>query len=320
MKRSENSFNLSFIDIISCGLGAVVLLLVLIKDSPFFDTSEIKQSEYERKDTSDLEQQISDLREDNDYLGQLIAKRETSLSASDNELEELIQELNDTEVEEIIEEQKNEETDSFLSSCALERDKSLILLDSSSSMLDYEYVDVIKYKSRSDSQKLSSRKFNLSKDLVTWLIKGADDDIRINIGHFSDEVELFYDDFVKKKEVLNDSSFSKNLKELVPNGGTNLYDSFKSIDLKKYNSIFFITDGLPTLGRNTQCNKKTLVSSDCRENYFTEAFQYLIKENRFLQINTLLLYLEGDPKSVLNYGVQSKSSGGCFITIPKNWP
>ena len=335
MKRSENSFNLSFIDIISCGLGAVVLLLVLIKDSPFFDTSELQQSDYERNDTSDLEEQISTLKDDNNYLDELIAKREISLNISNKELQQLIKELNDIEIEEIIEEQKDDETETFLSSCALERDKSLILLDTSSSMLDYDYVEIIKSKSRTDIQKLTSKKLNLSKDLVSWLIKGADDDIRINVGYFSDNVELFFDDFVKKKEILNDASFTQNLKGLVPSGGTNLYDSFKSIDLKKYSSIFFITDGLPTMGRDsnkkisknspkflqqTKCNRETLVSSNCREKYFLEAFDYLISENRFLQINTLLLYLEGDPRSVLNYGIQSKSSGGCFITIPKDWP
>ena len=54
MRRNTNSFNLSFIDIISCGLGAVVLLLILIKDSPFFVEQEIKDIEQALPDNSDL--------------------------------------------------------------------------------------------------------------------------------------------------------------------------------------------------------------------------------------------------------------------------
>ena len=53
-RRKTSSFNLSFIDIISCGLGAVVLLLILIKDAPFFIEQELNESEIEVEDNSEL--------------------------------------------------------------------------------------------------------------------------------------------------------------------------------------------------------------------------------------------------------------------------
>ena len=49
MRRRNNfSFNLSFIDVMACGLGAIALILVLVKEdvlpSSFVDAEEIKQT------------------------------------------------------------------------------------------------------------------------------------------------------------------------------------------------------------------------------------------------------------------------------------
>ena len=71
-RRKTSSFNLSFIDIISCGLGAVVLLLILIKDAPFFIEQELNESEIEVEDNSELQRTVNDLGDENDDLSKLI--------------------------------------------------------------------------------------------------------------------------------------------------------------------------------------------------------------------------------------------------------
>ena len=54
----------------------------------------------------------------------------------------------------------------FLSSCKLDRDKTLVLLDSSASMLDYNFVDILKAKASSEEIKQQSDKFNTAKEFL----------------------------------------------------------------------------------------------------------------------------------------------------------
>ena len=46
---------------------------------------------------------------------------------------------------------------------------------------------------------------------------------------------------------------------------------------------------------------------------------YLTKINSGIQINTILLYLEGDPRASIKFSIESWRSRGCFITIPQKW-
>ena len=94
MRRNTNSFNLSFIDIISCGLGAVVLLLILIKDSPFFVEQEIKDIEQALPDNSDLQFVVEKFKNDNDELSELISTKKIDLSELDKKITEELKNKN----------------------------------------------------------------------------------------------------------------------------------------------------------------------------------------------------------------------------------
>jgi hypothetical protein len=335
VKRNQTKFNLSFIDIISCGLGAVILLLVLIKDSPFFNQKETVHTSVEIKTFDNLVSEISKINTDNSDLQTLLDLRKYTLSKTEQTIFELNQTLIDAQEKIIVDSTpKPEEKKNYISSCSIDKNKTLILLDTSASMIAYKFTDVIKNKSLPDELKIDSVKFNLAKDLVRWLIESADSNNNIDLGFFSDETEMITTVPLKGQNILSDPNILSKLSIKVPNGTTNLSKSFKSIDLKNYESLFIITDGLPTSGFNTslnedrkrsvsqflsQCDRNKLATSDCREKYHEEAFEYLYGKNRSLEVNVLLLYLEGDPRAPLLYGIETIKSNGCFITIPKNW-
>ncbi len=329
MRRNSNSFNLSFIDIISCGLGAVVLLLILIKDSPFFNEKEIIESIIVETDNSKLEESLSNLKADNDELVELISTSKITLNDLDKQISddlinktELQKEISNLIVSDDAEEKKN-----FVSSCKLDRDKTLVLLDSSASMLAYNFVDVLTAKSSSKAVKEKSDKFGTAKKILEWLINQAEDDVRLDVATFSNKATFLSEGLKNKKDILGSSDFLKKVGDILPNGETNLYQALKDLNLEKYRSIFFITDGLPTSGNKNSvslnlrsCNSGNLVSSECREKYFTNAINYLNKTNGRMQINTILLYLEGDPRASLRFSIESWRTRGCFITIPEIWP
>tara|TARA_B100001059_G_scaffold201899_1_gene209529 strand:+ start:7624 stop:8613 length:990 start_codon:yes stop_codon:yes gene_type:complete len=329
MRRNTSSFNLSFIDIISCGLGAIILLLILIKDSDFFSNKEIKDNVLVLADNSELETQIDELKVENTELTNLISARKKKITDLEEQISEglkskreLQREISSLIISDEVEEKKN-----FLSSCKLDKDKTLVLLDSSASMLAYEFIDVLTAKSSSDDIKKKSDKFNTAKRITEWLIEGAEDEVRIDVATFSRETNFLSEGLKNKKDIVNNADFLKKIEEIVPEGETNLYMALSNLDLQKYRSIFFITDGLPTAGNKNSffqnlrgCNSGNLVTSDCRENYFTNAISYLDEINKRIQINTILLYLEGDPRASLRYSIESTRTKGCFITIPKIWP
>ena len=328
-RRKTSSFNLSFIDIISCGLGAVVLLLILIKDAPFFIEQELNESEIEVEDNSELQRTVNDLGDENDDLSKLIINKKNELSDLDNQISDLLK--NKTEIQkevyELIVSDDLEENKNFLSSCKLDRDKTLVLLDSSSSMLAYNFIDVLKAKSSSDQIKRQSEKFNTAKRILQWLLEQADDEVRIDVGTFSKKATFLSDNLKTKNDILNDKNYLQNVDDIIPNGETNFYEAISTLNLEKYKSIFFITDGLPTsdnsnaLSLNLRgCNSGSLITSDCRERYFKNAMDYLTKINSGIQINTILLYLEGDPRASIKFSIESWRSRGCFITIPQKWP
>jgi hypothetical protein len=335
VKRNQAKFNLSFIDIISCGLGAVILLLVLIKDSPFFIQKETVTTSVDIETFENLVNEISNINSENLDLEALLDLRKSTLSSSEKDISDLNQILIDAQEKiNIKPSPKPEEKKNYISSCSLEKDNTLILLDTSASMIAYKFTDVIKNKSLPSELKVDSKKFNIAKNLIGWLIESASSNITIDLGFFSDKAEIITNVPLTGQNILQDPDILSKLSTKVPNGSTNLSKSFKSIDLRDYESLFIITDGLPTGGFNTYldenekrsasqflslCDRKKLATSDCREKYHEEAFEYLNEKNRSIEVNVLLLYLEGDPRAPLLYGLQTIRSNGCFITIPKDW-
>ena len=238
MRRNSNSFNLSFIDIISCGLGAVVLLLILIKDSPFFNEKEIIESIIVETDNSKLEESLSNLKADNDELVELISTSKITLNDLDKQISddlinktELQKEISNLIVSDDAEEKKN-----FVSSCKLDRDKTLVLLDSSASMLAYNFVDVLTAKSSSKAVKEKSDKFGTAKKILEWLINQAEDDVRLDVATFSNKATLLSEGLKNKKDILGSSDFLKKVGDILPNGETNLYQALKkSADITDLN-------------------------------------------------------------------------------------
>ena len=80
---------------------------------------------------------------------------------------------------------------------------------------------------------------------------------------FNDNIEYFNKDLVKATPE-NIKSALNFLEKLEPKGGTNIYDSLKSaMNLKDIETIYFLTDGMPTSGAKTDIesiieNLKTL--------------------------------------------------------------
>ena len=59
-------------------------------------------------------------------------------------------------------------------------------------------------------------------------------------------------------------------------------------------SIYVVTDGLPTQGKGRRCENDNLISGECRRLIFFDSINLLKKANKRIKINFILLPIEGD--------------------------
>ncbi|MEX2353472.1 MAG: VWA domain-containing protein, partial [Gammaproteobacteria bacterium] len=206
-RTSAVTFGLSFLDIMSCGFGAVILLFLIIKHNVSENipervtapdsASEVMLLEREilegREGLAELRNTIAEIdnrivtaqglarkitEELNDTSGQ---KEAMAAAAQDSEIENLMQDLKRMEEEKQRQEAETDftgqDTRSFtgegnrqyLTGLRLGGDRILVLLDASASMLDDTIINVIRRRNMSDEIKRNSPKWQRALRMVEWL-------------------------------------------------------------------------------------------------------------------------------------------------------
>ena len=346
-RRNVSPLNLAFLDIMSCGLGAVVLIFLLIKhnvnsnnidDNNIIDeartlykinleieneinllskenleslktvTSLKKDLENFEKKQSDIEEEISGIDETNETLKNKIKKEEINLNNID-----LIN-LNG----------KNEQ--SYLTGLKIEGENIIILLDTSASMSDEKLINIIQRKISSNKIKSEGKKWLQAVRAAKWILARLPEKSNFQFIYFNENSKIYSKKTkmfkAKDKKVLNEIVLS--LSSLFPEKGTNLLSAFKAV--RKINptspNIYLITDGLPTIGEKTNLldRNKNSVSPKERLNIFRESESFFIKNFPKSTLNIILLPLEGDIDASYHYWQFTKKTNGLFLSPSKDWP
>jgi len=206
-RTSAVTFGLSFLDIMSCGFGAVILLFLIIKHNVSATipervsapelTSEVMLLEREilegREGLAELRNTIAEI-ENRIVIAQGLARRITedlndtagqkealAAGAQDSEIQKLMQDLRRLE-----EERQRQEAETlytgldtrsfvgdgnrqYLTGLKLGGNRILVLLDASASMLDDTIINIIRRRNMSDDVKRSSPKWQRAVKMVEWL-------------------------------------------------------------------------------------------------------------------------------------------------------
>jgi len=206
-RTSAVTFGLSFLDIMSCGFGAVILLFLIIKHNVSATipelisapeaSSEVMLLEREilegRKNLAELRNTIAEIdnriviaqglaRKITEDLNDTSGQREAlAASAQDSDIQQLMQDLKRME-----EERQRQEADTrftgldtrsfvgegnrqYLTGMRLGGNRILVLLDASASMLDDTIINIIRRRNMSDEVKRSSPKWQRSIRMIEWL-------------------------------------------------------------------------------------------------------------------------------------------------------
>lgn len=348
-KRTEG-FNLAFLDIMACGLGAVILVFMLVKqnldsapseiDRLKEDIAELEQAQSEAARTlSDVRASLADERssvqqksQELDRQQSTLANQQSSTEAAEKALEELKSSITEIEVpdrQDLVESDAvNEEN--YLLGLRVTGRKIGILVDMSASMTNEKLIDIIQTKSRSDQAKQTAAKWQRTRNVVNWLLARLPKDSEVVVVAFSENARTLGSNSLQKSSSQTVSNIMQDLNSLIPEGGTNLQKGLNAINQYSPDNLYVITDGLPTKGESqyrslnpfAKCSSLTgnaqTISGECR----VRLFQQTISESspQGTEVNVILLPLEGDPDAVNQYWVWAATTGGLMISPASNWP
>ena len=353
-KSRKNDFSLSFLDIMACGLGGIIIIFLLLENN-----SDQKKSE---SDTSPeiLIEKIDNLINSNMEISLANQKLEGNIK---NERENLIEvekqnkvlekkitiaeklnEVVDTKVSQMkekiskIPERKQEDPitnyevfeEDYIEGLRIMGQRICILLDSSSSMTDEKLLEIIKRKTLSNKEKKNGPKWKRTIRIVKWILARAPKDSDIAIIRFDEKAKYLAKRSFQTKNPNDLKTILLGLDNITPNGPTNLLSALIQAEKFKPTNIYLITDGLPTYGGKkfkslnpfSKCDSiigsSNKISSDCRVKLFYQSIRFI--GNNRAKVDIILLPIEGDPQASPEMWEWASSTGGILISPARNWP
>ena len=356
-KRGFSTFSLSFLDIMSCGLGAVALMFLIMKhdidnqgeiDNPAL-MSEVNLLQEDIVDgeaqlvrakntVSELDQRMVEAqglaRRVNDSITAIRNKIAVLDDADDDqqvlELEEKLKQLEITKKR--LEEQERERGNDvrrfigqgerqYLTGLKLGGARILILVDSSGSMLDETIVNIIRRRNMRDEVKRQAPKWQQTLKTVQWLTAQFPKESNYQIYTFSDKYRSVIENTEANWLAIGNKAELElsilNLRNTVPAGGTNL-----QLVLAAVNEFEQLPDNiyLITDGLPTLGDKAprdTTITGREREKLFFDAVESLPFG---VPVNIVLLPLEGDPMATASYWELAQTTRGSFLSPSGDWP
>lgn len=359
-RRSFNPLNLSFLDVMSCGFGAVVLIFLILDHA---STVEAVQGDPQVSAEVDLLAQeilegqaglvqirntLSDVslevvtaeglarqiqEQINTFLQELAAMENESVARVDSieqlkaDIESLEEELRRLQASALEAEGTSarqflgDGDRQYLTGLFLGGNRILILVDTSTSMLDETLVNIIRTRNMNDAAKRAASKWQRVVRTVEWISSQLPIVSQYQIYTFSEATTAALEGTegnwleVADRDQLNQAVTAVG--QRVPVGGTNLQQVFQAVAAMRPlpDNIFLITDGLPTLGGRR--NNDALVTPSERLDLFEDAVEIL---PRGVPVNIILMPLEGDPSASAAYWQLAQASRGAFITPSRDWP
>ncbi|MDJ0956634.1 MAG: VWA domain-containing protein [Arenicellales bacterium] len=358
-RRDISVFGLSFLDVMFCGFGSIILLVMIINSETLAQRKvvhqdlrgEVKRLETEVKTGQDYlvevrntleltsQQETAARGRTREVLHQInqaqqeLATLDKKAQAQKEHINRLKSDLKRTEADrqKLASEQEQAEKQSrnvrkfigegdrqYLTGLKMGGERILILVDASASMLDETIVNIVRLRNLPEGTKRQARKWQRAVQTVEWLLSQLPTDSKFQVNVFNTESYPV----VSRSEWLQPKRNSLDevvagINQVVPEGGTSLYNAFDKIKgLKsKPDNVILLTDGLPTQGKTR--HRSGRVSGKQRLNYFRQALKRL---PRNVPINTILFPIEGDPLAASEYWKLAVSSGGSFMSPSRDWP
>ena len=359
-RRKVNPLSLSFLDVMFCGFGAVILIFLILDHastiSPVNEnpdlTAEINLLEEEvregqlglvqiRNTLSDVSFEVVDaqgmarrIQEQLDTFLQELASLENSSVATIEDIERLRADIQALE-EDLLRlqasafEQEGNSVRQFigdgnrqyLSGLFLGGQRIMILIDSSASMLDSTLVNIIRTRNMSDERKKNAPKWQRVVNTVDWISTQLPITSRYQIWHFSEDTNSV---LPGTQDIWLEVADRDELNQAILNVNDIVPDKGTNMEqvFQSVASMNPLPDNifLITDGLPTINNRGTSQALVTPAER-VELFEDAVEElPEGIPVNIVLMPLEGDPSAAAIYWQLAQYSQGSFLTPSKDWP
>lgn len=358
-RRETQTFSMSFLDVISCGLGAVVLFYTIISAQSGLNriksssdlAAEARRLEVEVLEgyahLAELRNALAETDEDKVKAAGLsrevlekirltqeeLARYEHDTLARRESLERLKADLKSLEegTRRLKEKARPASGTSDvriadpqqLVTLRIAGQRVLVLIDTSASMLDETVVNIIRLRNMPAERRIGSAKWQQAVSTVEWVAARLPQSTQFQVYAFDTNARPLVEGSDGRWLNMKDSGqialALKGLRNTAPTGGTSLQNAFAVIGKLSPAPDNVI---LITDGLPTQGDKPPLI----RRLVTAEEREDLMKEAvRSLPpapppISVVLLPMEGDPSAPIYFWRLARTTGGGFLSPAKDWP
>ncbi len=358
-RKKTETFSMSFLDVISCGFGAVVLFYTIMASQAGMKRTNERlnlQADASRLDREVIEGRahLADLRnalestEDKTvqahglsvqvldrmkltqeelakYQNDTLAQRASleRLKADLKQLEEGTRRLKERTPPASGQQIRVVDDEQQLVTLSITGQHVLVLVDSSASMLDETLVNVIRLRNMPPERRLASPKWQQAVNIVEWVTARLKPSTQFQVYAFDTAPRPVVDGtagrWLSVKEAGQVEQAITALRRTAPAGGSSLQNAFAVV--KQMNPA---PDNvvLVTDGLPTQGDKPPLVRTLVTMEQREDLMQDAVKAlpPSPPQFNVVLLPMEGDPAAPIYFWRLARATGGSFLNPAKDWP
>jgi hypothetical protein len=360
--REISVFSMSFLDAITAGFGAVVLLFMLVSQNALLETTatiddrtaeaqrwelrvlagqknlvalkERLQQQLEQWTKLKAERQnlvsevqltqseLAKLTEDSAARKAAIEKLRAELAALDKESQALTASASKPSPDgDRIRAFEGEGNRQYLTGLKMGGQHVVILVDTSTSMLDRTIVNVIRRRNMTPEQQREAPKWKQVVNTVDWLTTQIKPGTQIQIFGFSDKAASLLPgsngNWVTVTSGDEIDSAVSALRAMHPQGPTSLHAAYAAARAlePKPDNIYLLVDGLPTMGEIVPT--RAGVTSRERLDHFNRSRRQLPVG---VPVNVILFPMEGDPWAAPAFWELALQTGGSMLAPSEDWP
>jgi len=358
--RRFNVFSLSFLDIMSCGFGAVILVFLIIKhdtnqdqevrsddllaeirlldyqvlqgEKDLFELLEVLEGVETKVDDSDqslssttetIETQLSKL----DELKDLSLAQLSSLSELSSDIETREQDVNRLQALKAasdgaqVRSFEGEGDRQYLTGLRVGGRNIVIAVDTSASMLDDTIVNVLRRRNMSDERKRAAPKWQRAVRTVEWLAAQLPLDAEFQVYGFGEQTSTLIPDATEDWVPMHDGQQLNAAVENLRKQSPSGGSSLVNLILAM-RELSPIPDNvyLITDGLPTLGEKPPRAATVSGKRRLDLFGDAINRLPKQIPINVVLFPMEGDPMASAAYWNMARVTGGAFISPSWDWP
>lgn len=359
-RRKFNVFSLAFLDIMSCGFGAVILIYLIINHATEVTIKEVNRDVLAELRMLDYQVLVGekDLVEEkvalDDQLKKL-AEAEIALAAMDTKIKDRVDTLDDLDAdtlakianvnklksdievqEEEIKRLRTAETESaggnvrqvegegdrqYLTGLKVGGKRIVIAVDTSASMLDHTLINVIRRRNMSDEKKQAAPKWRRTVATVDWLVAQLPIASQFQIVQYSQTADSLVSPGDMTWKEIDSPTILNDTIERLENTIPEGGTSLENL-FREISKLKPVPDNLYLIadGLPTQGNKPPRATTISGRDREALFGKAVQHLPSPMTVNVIMFPMEGDPRASAAYWNLALVRGGSFLSPSRDWP